>query len=146
MWGFFRSLGMANKIGVVGAIAGFTVGMVAVIIVDPVVGAFIVAGCVALLLFCMWFFFGPEIRRQHLLTKGVAATATILAVEETGITVQGNYPMAKFRFEVHPASGEEPYEVTAKCLVNRFEVPAFQPGATVRVLVDPKDRHKVVLA
>lgn len=146
MWGLFKSLSPANRIGLVGALAGFAVGMAAVIVVDAVVGVFIAVGCVALLVFCVWFFFGPEIRRQRLLKKGERATATILAVEETGITVQGNYPVARFRFEVHPSSGAEPYEVTAKCLINRFEVPVYQPGDRVRVLVDPRDRHKVVLA
>lgn len=146
MWGLFRSLSLSGRIGLVGALIGFAAGMGAVIVVDPVVGVFITAGCVALLVFCVWFFFGPEIRRQRLLARGVPAIATILAVEETGITVQGNYPMARFRFEVHPSSGGEPYEVTAKCLINRFEVPVYQPGDRVRVLVDPRDRHKVVLA
>lgn len=145
MWGLLTSLSLVNRIGLVGALLGFAAGMAAVIVVAPVAGVFIVAACVALVVFCLWFFFGPEVRRQRLLARGVPAEATILAVEETGITVQGNYPMARFRFEVHPAVGE-PYEVTTKCLLNRFEVPAYQPGATVRVLVDPEDRRKVVLA
>jgi hypothetical protein len=145
MWGLFRSLSLAGRIGVVGALAGFALGMGAVIVVVPVAGAFITVGCVALVVFCVWFFFGPEIRRQHLLARGVRTQATIVAVEDTGITVQGNYPMAKFRFEVRPRGGE-PYQVTARCLVNRFEIPAYQPGASVSVLVDPDDPEKVVLA
>lgn len=54
------------------------------------VGAVTGAACVALLTFCIWCFFGPEIRRQRLLTRGIPAEAEILTVEETGITVQGN--------------------------------------------------------
>jgi hypothetical protein len=119
--------------------------MAAVVAVDPVVGTVIVVACVALLAFCIWFFFGPEIRRQRLLARGLPAEAEILAVEETGITVQGNDPVGRFLFRVHPPDGE-PYEVTAKCLLDRFEVPAYQPGSTVRVLVDPRDREKVTLA
>jgi hypothetical protein len=119
--------------------------MAAVVVVNPLAGAIIAVACVALVVFCFWFFFGPEIRRRHLLERGQPAEATILAVEETGITVQGNYPMARFRFEVRPAGGA-PYEVTTKCLINRFEIPAYQPGATVSVLIDPRDRSKVVLA
>ena len=76
---------------------------------------------------------------------GSPAEAEILAIEETGITVQGNYPMGKSRLRVHPPDGE-PYEVTAKCLLNRFEVPAYQPGTTVRVLIDPRHRRRVTLA
>jgi len=145
MWSLFTSFSLSGKIGIVGALLGFAVGMAAVIAVDPVAGVFIVVGCVALLVFCVWFFFGPEIRRRRLMAKGVPAEAVILGVEETGITVQGNYPMARFLFEVHPPDGE-PYRVKAKCLLNRFEIPAYQPGRVVPVLIDPDDRRKVTLA
>jgi len=145
MWSLFTSFSLSGKIGIVGALLGFAVGMGAVIAVDPVAGVFIVAGCVALLVFCVWFFFGPEIRRRRLMAKGVAAEAVILGVEETGITVQGNYPMARFLFEVHPPGGA-PYQVKAKCLLNRFEIPAYQPGRVVQVLIDPDDRRRVTLA
>ena len=145
MLGLFRSLSLSGRIGVVGALLGFAAGMAAVIAVDPIAGVVIVAACVALLAFCIWFFFGPEIRRQRLLTRGVPAEAEILAVEETGITVQGNYPVGRFRFLVYPPE-DEPYEATAKCTLNRFEIPAYQPGSTVHVLIDPKDHRKVTLA
>jgi hypothetical protein len=145
MWDLFKSFSLANRIGLVGALLGFAVGMAAVIAVSRVTGLVIVAACVALVVFCFWFFFGPEIRRRRLMKSGLSAQAEILAVEETGITVQGNYPMGRFRFRVHPPEGE-PYEATAKCLLNRFEVPAYQPGTMVSVLIDPRDRTKVTLA
>ena len=145
MWGLFKCFSLANKIGIVGALLGFAVGMAAVVVVDPVSGTVIVVVCIAVVTFCFWFFFGPEIRRQRLMKGGLQAEAEILAVKETGITVQGNYPMGTFRFRVHPPDGE-PYEVTAKCLLNRFEVPAYQPGTTVRVLIDPRHRKRVTLA
>lgn len=145
MWGLWRSFSLSARIGAIGGLLGFAVGMAAVIAVDPVVGAVIVVACVALVVFCFWFFFGPEIRRQRLLTRGIPAEAEILSVQETGITVQGNYPVGRFRFLVHPPDGE-PYEATAKCTLNRFEIPAFQPGTVVRVLIDPRDRKKVTLA
>jgi len=129
----------------VGALLGFAVGMAAVVVVSRVAGLVIVAVSVALVVFCFWFFFGPEIRRQRLMKSGLSAQAEILAVEETGITVQGNYPVGRFRFLVYPPEGE-PYETKAKCTLNRFEIPAYQPGSTVRVLIDPKDHKKVTLA
>ncbi len=91
------------------------------------------------------FFFGPEIRRQRLLTRGIPAEAEILAVEERGITAQGNYPVGRFRFLIYPPQGES-YETTAKCTIGRFEPPAFVPGAMVRILIDPRDPKKVALA
>jgi hypothetical protein len=140
----WRRLGRANKVGVVGALMGFAAGMLAVVIADPVAGAVIVLACIALLLFCLWFFFHDELRNVRLRQRGTGAWATILAVHETGVTVQGNYPQAKLDLLVDPGDGD-PYEATTKCLVNRFEIPAFQPGARIRVFIDPDDRRKVAV-
>jgi hypothetical protein len=93
----------------------------------------------------VWFFFGDEARRRNLLKRGTPGWATILAVEETGITINRNYPLAKLRLQVEPAEGE-PYQVTAKCLMNRFDIPACQPGARVAVVIDPRHPHRVGIA
>jgi hypothetical protein len=145
MWDLFKSFSLANRIGFVGAMLGFAVGMGAVFVVDWRAGAIVTIASLALLMFCLWFFFGPEVRRRNLLKRGVTAWATILEVKETGITVQGNYPMPRIRFRVEPDDGE-PYEVAAKCLISRFDVPTYQPGARVQVVIDPKNRRKVALA
>ena len=113
-------------------------------LVRPVAGVIIFAGTLALTAFCFWFFFHDEARNNRLRRRGQAAAATILEVSETGITVQGNYPLANLRLRVEPAGGE-PYEVTTKCLMNRLEIPAYQPGRRISVLVDPKDRRKVAV-
>jgi hypothetical protein len=145
MWDLLKSFSIANQIGVVGAFIGFAVGMGAVFLVDWRAGIIITTLCTALLVFCLWFFFGPEVRRRNLQKRGVRAWATILEVRETGITVQGNYPMPKIHFRVEPDGGE-PYETWAKCLISRFEIPTFQPGGRVEVLIDPKHPKKVTLA
>jgi len=107
-------------------------------LVRPVAGVIIFAGTLALTAFCFWFFFHDEARNNRLRRRGQAAAATILEVSETGITVQGNYPLANLRLRVEPAGGE-PYEVTTKCLMNRLEIPAYRPGRRISVLVDPRN-------
>ena len=119
-------------------------GMGVIIVNRAVAGLIITAGTLALTAFCLWFFFHDEARNNRLRRRGQAAEATILEVSETGVTVQNNYPLAKLRLKVEPAGGE-PYEVTTKCLMNRFEIPSYQPGNRISVLVDPKDRGKVAV-
>lgn len=93
----------------------------------------------------LWLAWAPQVRRNRLITTGRPAQATVLAIEETGWTVQGNYGQARLRLRVEPPDGGEPYEVTTKALINRFEIPAFQPGARVEVVVDPEDRTRVAV-
>jgi hypothetical protein len=38
------------------------------------------------------------------------------------------------------------YEVTTKCFINRFDIPACQPDARVSVLIEPADPMKVAVA
>lgn len=142
---FWRRLRLINQVSLVIVAVVFVVCMGIVVMVDPVVGSIIVAGCVALTAFCFWFFFHDEVRGNRLRERGTRAEATILAVEETGVTVQDNYPQAKLRLLVRPSTGEC-YEATTKCLLNRFEIPAFQPGATIPVVVDPKHPKRVAVA
>ena len=141
---FWKRLGRLNQISltIVAIVVAGTMGML--IVVTPVAGLIITAATVALTAFCFWFFFHDEVRSNRLRRGGQPAEATILEVMETGITVQDNFPLAKLRLLVQPADGE-PYEATAKCLMNRFEIPAYQPGNRISVLVDPKDRKKVAV-
>ena len=50
----------------------------------------------------------------------------------------------RIRRSGQPADGD-PHEASAKCLMNRFEIPAYQPGVRISLLVDPRDRRKVVV-
>jgi hypothetical protein len=145
MWDLFKAFSLAGRIGIVGAVVGWAIGMAAVFAVDWRVGLVVTVLSAGFTVFALRLFFGSEVTRRRLQREGIPAEATVLAVGETGMTVQGNYPLAKFRFEVHPPDGA-PYETTAKCLVNRFEIPAYQPGTTVAVLIDPRDRSRVTLA
>lgn len=140
----WRRLGTLNQVSLVIVFVVFVVCMGLVVVVDPVIGSVIVACSVALTAFCFWFFFHDEVRNNRLRAGGVRAEAIILSVEETGVTVQNNYPMAKLHLLVQPETGES-YEATTKLLMNRFEVPAYQPGCRVQVVVDPKHPKKVAV-
>ena len=69
----------------------------------------------------------------------------MLVISETGMTVQQNYGLAKLQLRVEPPDGGDPHEVSVKALINRFEIPAYQPGACLEVVVEPKDRSKVAV-
>jgi hypothetical protein len=144
MWQLWKQLRLVNQIGVVGALLGFLVGMGAVLAAGDLTSVIIVVACVGLLVFCFWFFFHDQVRSNRLAKTGEPAYATILDVEETGVTVQGNYPQAKLRLLVEKA-GCEPYEATTRCQMNRFDVPAMQPGARISVVVDRRHPKKVAV-
>jgi len=86
----------------------------------------------------------PQLANPELLQKGQPAQARILAVEDTGMTVNEINPMIKLLLEVHPGEGE-PYQVETRLLINRTQIPQFQPGMTIPVMIDPEDREQVAV-
>lgn len=134
-----------NKIGLIGALLGFAAGMAAVIVVNPVTGLLIVAVSLAITIFCFWFFFGRELRRSRILKSGEQAEATILEVRSTGVTINEVYPQIELLLEVRSV-GREPYRVKTRCLIDQVDIPTFQPGNTIAVTIDRKDRKKVAVA
>ena len=75
---------------------------------------------------------------------GEAASATVVQVWDTGITVN-NDPVIGLKVTVQ-RPGREPYEaIINKSLVSRIHVPQFQPGSQVPVRVDPQDPARVAL-
>jgi hypothetical protein len=144
MIAIFKSLSLPAKIGFIGGLLGGLAGLVIVFIVDPIVGAICTVIIVPIMYFSLRTAFGSVIRQDELMDKGVQAEATILKVKETGWTVNENYPLAKLTLEVRPPQGQ-PFTVTTKELMNRFDIPIFQPGAVVPVLYDPKNHKKVTI-
>jgi hypothetical protein len=142
LWG---RLSTVNKVGLFGALIGFLIGMGAVIIADPVTGIFIVAACVALTVFCFWFFFHADARRFKLQKSGVPATAEIIEVRSTGVTLNEVYPQVELLLEVH-REGIEPYRVKTKFLIDQVDIPRYQAGNSISVMVDPGDKDKVAPA
>jgi hypothetical protein len=80
---------------------------------------------------------------KELQKTGVSASAVILKVSDTGMTVNDD-PVALLDLEVHPEKGE-PFKAQSKCLIPRLDVPQFQPGHTVPVRFDPADHRRVAV-
>jgi hypothetical protein len=79
----------------------------------------------------------------EILRTGRSATARIVGVADTGITINQN-PVAEFVLEVQPDQGP-PFEAKTKALISRLEVPLAQPGRTVPVKYDPQRHDRVAL-
>ena len=141
LWG---RLSTVNKVGLIGAFVGYAIGMAAVTIADPVAGIIITIASTTLVIFCLWFFFGREVSGNRIRATGVPAEATILSVRSTGKTINEVYPEIELQLEVRPGDGE-PYQARTRCLVDQVEIPGFQPGNVIAVMVDSKHRKKVAV-
>jgi hypothetical protein len=145
MWELFKQLSISARAGVIGGMIGGLAGAAVAISVEPIGGSIFFGLAFAIVLGGLWMGFGPQIRRNRLLLYGVRTQATVLSIGETGITAQQNYPVAKLRLSVEPPGGGAPYEAKVKALLNRFEIPAYQPGARVEVVVDPTHPTRVAV-
>ena len=76
-------------------------------------------------------------------TTGIAAQARILKLWDTGTTIN-NHPVAGMVLEVQNPNGMT-YEVETKSMIPRLSAGQLQPGATVRVKIDPRNQQRVAL-
>jgi hypothetical protein len=158
LFGLFDRIG---KIGIGCAIAGTVVATLAVlagVIIGGIAAGLpawvIVLICVIAILFdggmaaVFYFAFkavlGPEVERRRLLETGEPAEATILTVEDTGITVNEIYPVVKVLLEVRP-QGRPPYQAETQMMINRMDIPHIQPGLVVPVKFDPRRPQHVAV-
>jgi len=96
----------------------------------------------SLMLGCSVFYRATGISQARKLDKtGRPAEATILEIRDTGMTLNDD-PVVDFVLEVRP-EGMEPYRARTRMPISRIEIPRFQPGAIVRVNVDPNDPSRV---
>lgn len=78
---------------------------------------------------------------RRIKANGVEAEATILAISDTGVTINKN-PYVKLRLRVEPM-GMAAYEVEVKAMVSRVAIP--RPGDSVRVKFDPNKPEDVIV-
>ena len=86
------------------------------------------------------FFIVPG-KYRRIKAHGVEAEATILAVSDTGVTLNKN-PYVKLRLRVEPI-GLPAYETEAKAMVSRVSIP--RPGDGVSVKFDPEKPEDVIV-
>jgi hypothetical protein len=142
MLAIYRALNTMGKIGVIAGLLGGLAGAIVAIIASPIFGTIFVVVFVAILYFTFRTVLAPIGRREALQKSGVQAEATILEVTDTRWTLNEIYPIIKLLLEVRPPGGE-PFRVETKEVINRLEIPRFQPGAVVPVIYDPKDPQNV---
>jgi hypothetical protein len=80
---------------------------------------------------------------RRLMTEGLALPATVLAMRETGVTIN-NSPVFGFQLEIR-REGHPPYPVTVRQQVPRMFVGAVLPGGTVMVRQDPEHPDRVAI-
>jgi hypothetical protein len=81
---------------------------------------------------------------KRLRQTGTPASARILAIWDTGITVNDD-PVIGMRVEISRPDGTTYSPTIPKSLISRLDIPRFQPGATVSVRIDPQDPDRVAL-
>lgn len=130
-------------VGIGLGIAGMMVGVYSAIAAGGGFG-FIFVGVFVLVFFIIWrTFVGPMVNASRLQKTGVPATAKILEVKDTGVTINNN-PQVKLVLEIKNSFGQK-YTATCRTLVSRINPFAFQPGMQIGVKVDPKNEQNVVV-
>lgn len=86
---------------------------------------------------------GVDVARA-LQKSGVAASALILQVWDTGITVNDD-PVIGLRVKVERPDGTTYYATIPKSRISRIDIPRFQKGETVPVRFDPQNPQRVAL-
>jgi hypothetical protein len=86
--------------------------------------------------------FGGKKRKQRLDDAGVNAEAVLVAVSDTGVTVNNN-PRIKLTLQITAADGTGPFEVETKKTVSRVAIP--RAGDMFAVRYDPEDHDNFEL-
>lgn len=81
---------------------------------------------------------------RRLLANGIAGTALVLGVRDTGITINNVNAVLEARLQV-TLPGRPPYETTAEVTLGRTRWGALQPGMTVAVRADPANPARVAI-
>lgn len=81
---------------------------------------------------------------QTLMATGLVGQATILAVRDTGMTLNEN-PVVELDLQVTSPGSPAPYPVTHRQMINRLQVHQLQTGAAVQVRVDPVNPQSLIL-
>jgi hypothetical protein len=80
---------------------------------------------------------------RQVVSSGLPATAKILAITDTGTTINQN-PVIHFLLQVQP-SDRSAFQAETEKLVPRLQVPRFQPGSFVAVKYHPDSLAVAIL-
>jgi hypothetical protein len=82
--------------------------------------------------------------RQRLLREGIPGQATILSLKGGSLVINNIHHMISFRLRV-AVPGRAPYDIDHRQLVPIFALASLPIGATVPVMVDPKDPKRLTI-
>ncbi len=134
----------AGWIGVIVGGLGGLVGMTFAIMASPIFGSIFTLIFIFVFGGVFWsFFIKPAMVRSKLAKTGVPATARIVSLADTGVTVNMN-PQIKLTLEVTPPMGA-PYMVEMKQVISRLDTASYAPGNVLSVIVDPNDKNLIEL-
>ena len=143
--GYFKKVGVATAVGL-GVLGAFFIVMG--LAVPLLRFGFLLTG-VLLMGFAVFSFFIGKMTGglvgEDLVTSGVPATAVITAVAETGMVINYTNSVLAIGLRIQPGDSSQPYDTTIKQAVPITQIPRVQPGASVVVKLDPKDRTKGVI-
>ena len=132
-------------IGIVAGIIGMAIGFIA--IVSSGIGRIVPLIILCFFLFFLFIFYklliGPMLNANRLRKTGLPGKARVLAVKDTGITINNN-PVAKLELEVKDQFGQR-YTTSARIMVSRINPMAYTPGMEVPVKIDPNKKENVII-
>jgi hypothetical protein len=101
----------------------------------------LVAGCLAPIVVLVRGGAREAAREQRFRATGIAGSARILTVKETGLTVN-DAPQVDMTLEVQ-VQGGHPYQVQHRTMVPRLMIGRLTDGRPLKVLIDPVDPKQV---
>ncbi len=134
-------LGAGGWIGLIVGGLGGLIGLACAVIFGGIPG--IIMSVIFIGVFGAFFYpllIKPMMTASKLRKNGVAATAKILQVSDTGVTLNNN-PQVKLLLEVSSPTGT--YQVETKQYISRLQTSMYQPGGMLPVLIDPSDRDMI---
>ena len=134
-------------IGIIAGLVGVVVAIAVVLMVAGTIGLYISGGILILfggMAFLFYkLFFQQMILASRLEKTGVPGKGIIKEVIDTNVTINYN-PQVKLVIEVKNSFGQT-YIASVRTVVSRLQPFIYQPGMTVRLLIDPNDETKMIL-
>jgi len=143
-------LSLLGKVGLVFGILGGVFGIGVSIYVDFLIfgrATFITYATLGVAVFMaivFWFALRPLFAGAKLLKAGLPATATVLEVADTGMTLNQSAYGVRLKLHVMPP-GRPAYETELRTFVSRLNPGAYQPGMQLNVRYDRNKPSRVVI-
>ncbi|MGE0424506.1 MAG: hypothetical protein AB7O88_19760 [Reyranellaceae bacterium] len=93
---------------------------------------------------CIWVFRRFRRGNDALLRTGIAGTATVLSLRDTGTTINRVHAVVELGLLV-AIPGRAPYQARAETMVARMNWGSVQPGMQLSVRVDPADATRIAI-